>query len=149
MGVDPRACLTGRPKGERPEQPERKDEPSATVADAGGLLCAACGALVTDRRFRVEVQGSHGHRFMNPAGFLFHVGCFAEAVGCVVVGPDSPEYPWFVGYLWSIAQCASCGQHLGWRFRARDAAGPDGGSFFGLIVDRLREAPGGDSSPPS
>jgi hypothetical protein len=91
------------------------------------------------------VQGAHEHRFMNPGGFLYHVGCFASAVGCTVVGPDSPEYPWFVGFLWCCAHCGGCGQQLGWRFRGGGAA-----PFFGLILDRLRDAPGDDpSGPPS
>jgi hypothetical protein len=71
---------------------------------------------------------------MNPAGLLFHIGCFAEAIGCTVVGPDSPEYPWFAGFAWRYAQCGSCGRHLGWHFRS---AGKPG--FFGLILDRLVE----------
>ena len=84
---------------------------------------------------------------MNPAGVTFHIGCFASAIGCTIVGPDSLEYPWFPGFAWRYAMCASCGQHLGWNFRRarqpgnRDSAGDSGDSFFfGLIVDRLGQA---------
>jgi hypothetical protein len=73
---------------------------------------------------------------MNPAGFLFHIGCFAEAIGCVIVGPDSLEYAWFPGFAWRFALCGQCGSHLGWHFRS------DGrGAFFGLILNRLRQSP--------
>jgi hypothetical protein len=78
------------------------------------------------------VHGSHDHRFINPAGLLFHIGCFAEAIGCKIVGPDSLEYPWFPGFAWRYAMCASCGQHLGWHFRSQKKP-----AFFGLVLDRL------------
>jgi hypothetical protein len=98
------------------------------------IRCLACSFVVTTGRHRIAVQGSHEHRFMNPAGFLYHIGCFAEAVGCVLVGPASPEYPWFPGFLWRFALCGGCGVHLGWDFRGDGSA-----AFFGLILDRLRE----------
>jgi hypothetical protein len=105
------------------------------------LQCSFCTtrrartrASATRPRLRVSIHGSHQHRFLNPSGILFHFGCFAEAIGCRVVGPDSHEYAWFPGHAWRFALCASCGQHLGWHFRN----GGDG-SFFGLILDRLRE----------
>jgi hypothetical protein len=77
---------------------------------------------------------------MNPAGLLFHIGCFGEAIGCTVVGPDSLEYPWFPGFAWRFAMCAACGRHLGWQFRSEGKP-----SFFGLILDRLVD-PGVDTS---
>jgi hypothetical protein len=74
---------------------------------------------------------------MNPGGFLYHIGCFAEAIGCVVVGPPSLEYPWFAGFTWRYAQCGGCHVQLGWQFQPRE---PGGGGFFGLVLDRLAEA---------
>jgi hypothetical protein len=97
------------------------------------LFCATCAFLIAQERQRIAVQGSTEHRFMNPAGFTFHLGCFAEAIGAVVIGPDSHEYPWFAGHAWRYAHCAECGTHLGWHFRAGHQPG-----FFGLILDRLR-----------
>jgi len=98
------------------------------------VACATCLATVTSTAHRLAVSGSHEHRFVNPAGLLFHIGCFAEAIGCTIVGPDSLEYPWFPGFAWRYAMCASCGQHLGWHFRSDGKLG-----FFGLILDRLIE----------
>ena len=105
----------------------------AATRRAAGLVCDACEQLITDVRHRIQVQDAHEHRFMNPGGFLYHIGCFAEAVGCVTVGPDSAEYPWFPGFDWSCAHCGGCGRQLGWRFR--DAGGH---VFYGLVLDRLR-----------
>jgi hypothetical protein len=98
------------------------------------IVCAACAAAITSARYRIAMNGSHEHRFMNPAGILFHIGCFSEAIGCAVLGPPSDEYPWFPGYSWRFALCGQCRQHLGWHFRQ---AGEPG--FFGLILNRLRQ----------
>ena len=94
----------------------------------------SCAAAITSQRHRIAVHGSHEHRFVNPAGFLFHIGCFAEAIGCAIVGPSSLEYPWFPGYAWRFALCGQCGRHLGWHFRSDGSEG-----FFGLILDRMRD----------
>jgi hypothetical protein len=104
------------------EQPER------------AIVCATCAASVTSPEHRIAVQGAQEHRFMNPTGVLFHIGCFACAIGCTIVGPDSLEYPWFPGFAWRYAMCGSCGQHLGWHFHKDSDS-----SFFGLILDRLRQ----------
>jgi hypothetical protein len=116
-------------------------DPAATTAvgDETGaaktVRCAACGATITSPEHRIAVSGSHDHRFMNPAGFTFHLGCFSSAIGCTIVGPDSLEYPWFPGFSWRYAMCGTCGCHLGWHFRKPDHTG-----FFGLILDRLQES---------
>jgi hypothetical protein len=120
------------------EQPEDRPEPAEETKTDSAIRCVACGFVVTTERHRIAVQGSHEHRFMNPGGFLYHIGCFAEAVGCVTVGPASPEYPWFPGFLWRLALCGGCGVQLGWDFRDQKNA-----AFFGLILDRLRAGPDG------
>lgn len=130
------------PRGTPKKTPTPSDAPASKTAAA--LVCAACEHPITDRRFAIAMSGRHEHRFMNPAGYLYHVGCFAEAIGCVVVGPASSEYAWFPGFDWRCAHCGGCGQQLGWQFRAR--AG--GAGFYGLILDRLREADA-SSAPPS
>ena len=121
-----------RPRGA--ENPDGRPEPGAGPKTESAILCRACGFAVTGGRHRMAMQGHHEHRFMNPAGFLYHIGCFSEAVGCVIVGPPSHEYPWFPGFVWRFALCGGCRTHLGWHFRSEDGAG-----FFGLILDRLRE----------
>jgi hypothetical protein len=109
------------------------DRIRSPAAPGEGLYCASCLAYLTSGAERIVVQGAHDHRFMNPGGFTFHLGCFAAAVGVVVVGPDNLEYPWFPGHAWRYAHCGQCGTHLGWQFR-----GKGGTNFFGLVLDRLR-----------
>jgi hypothetical protein len=94
---------------------------------------------VTTSASRIEVAGAHDHRFVNPHGLLFHVGCFDRASNCTPSGPPDSHWTWFPGFTWQVLLCASCGQHLGWFFRAERR------SFHGLILDRLveREETGG------
>jgi hypothetical protein len=122
------------PKTAVPAAPDAAGEPAATAASDPALVCAACAAPITHARYRIAVLGAHEHRCLNPAGLLFHIGCFALAIGCRTLGPASSEYTWFPGYLWRLALCGACGQHLGWHFRAES-----GDAFFGLVLDRLRE----------
>ncbi len=95
------------------------------------LFCAACRHPVTHQDERIAVQGGHEHRFTNPHGITYHIGCFGEAAGCAAVGEATVEYSWFPGYAWRIVVCENCHAHLGWRFQA------EGEYFHGLIVDRL------------
>ena len=130
-------ALRDRPNPSPPPAPDATDSTVASASRERVIVCAACAAVITHARQRIAMLGAHEHRFMNPAGYLFHIGCFALAIGCVVVGPASLEYPWFAGTAWRFALCGQCGQHLGWHFRAH---GGDG--FFGLVLDRLREGMG-------
>jgi hypothetical protein len=129
------------------DQPAGEPAEETRCRDQRAIACAACLATITAIEHRLAVHGSHEHRFVNPAGLLFHIGCFAEAIGCRIAGPDSLEYPWFPGFAWRYASCAGCGQHLGWHFRddARSSKSVEmKPSFFGLILDRLVQ-PGFDS----
>lgn len=110
------------PASERAAEPER------------ALLCASCGSEVTRERERISVLDAHEHRFMNPAGLVFHIGCFARAEGCMAIGQPSGDYPWFPGFDWRIALCIACADHLGWHFQSATEG------FFGLRLDRLRSA---------
>ncbi len=97
------------------------------------LLCTVCSAPITTAAQRIEKQGKHLQTFFNPAGIVYEIGCFLEAPGCLVYGPASTEFAWFAGHSWQIVYCSNCLEHLGWKFLGAD------GSFFGLIVNRLRE----------
>jgi hypothetical protein len=116
------------------DEPAQGCAPQIDTQDDRALVCARCEAAITATRHRIAVAGSHEHRFMNPAGLLFHIGCFAQAIGSTVIGPDSLEYPWFAGFAWRYAMCASCACHLGWHFRSDGKA-----DFFGLILERILE----------
>ena len=106
-------------------QKAQKTEPGP-----GKIYCHLCNHLITDHAHRTERDGSFMHQRTNPSGFVFEFGCFIEAEGCGVVGHAEAEHSWFSGYLWQVAVCRGCGEHMGWLFRG-DAR------FYGLILDRL------------
>ncbi|MBU0945302.1 MAG: hypothetical protein KJ804_09955 [Proteobacteria bacterium] len=95
------------------------------------LLCSLCRLVITDTSQAMEVNGLHGHAFFNPAGLVFEIACFADAVGCRQEGVPSSHFSWFAGTTWQVAVCRSCDSHLGWFFQGR------GMSFFALIRNRL------------
>lgn len=103
----------------------------------GFLCCLACRVRVTSLDARAQQAGRHEHLCENPDGVVFRIGCFDAAPGCVMIGRPSSHWTWFPGYRWRVALCGRCGAHLGWQFR--DGGG---GTFFGLIVDRLRPCDG-------
>jgi len=96
------------------------------------LVCALCRHPITSERQRIEVNGSHQHHCVNPAGLLFHIGCFGDAPGCAAWGEPTTEFTWFPGFAWCYALCRSCRAHLGWRF-----GGTADDVFFGLVLNRL------------
>ncbi|MEW6367145.1 MAG: cereblon family protein [Acidobacteriota bacterium] len=97
------------------------------------FLCKMCGIPITSPSHVISVSGSHEHTFQNPAGFVFDIGCFSAAEGCVIHGMPTIEYTWFPSYAWVYAFCTGCVSHLGWFFQSAS----DG--FFGLVLDRLIE----------
>ena len=105
--------------------------------DKDFIYCAACSHILTRCDERIEVNGSHGHHFTNPHGFSFHVGCFANALGCDISGAPEAADSWFMGYFWRIATCGECQTHLGWYFARANGAE----FFYGLILDRIQEEP--------
>lgn len=105
------------------------------LTDEGAfILCARCRRVITTTADRIIVNGTHIHTFANPHGIIFEIGCFQTAVGCAYQGPLTGDFSWFDGYEWKIAGCKTCLTHLGWLF-----ASGAGGSFHGLILDRLVE----------
>ncbi|GMQ76767.1 MAG: hypothetical protein BMS9Abin01_2061 [Gammaproteobacteria bacterium] len=99
------------------------------------IRCAHCGQQVSTADQRTDQAGSHEHRFENPAGIVFRIGCFRHAPGCRRVGEATLQWTWFPGHAWSVALCVKCGTHLGWSY----GPGGTGAAFFGLILDRLAE----------
>ncbi|MCO5168795.1 MAG: cereblon family protein [Planctomycetes bacterium] len=98
------------------------------------LACARCGHAITRPAARVARGGAHVHTRINPYGYVFQLGCFDPAEGCAPEGPATLEHTWFAGHAWRLGTCRACGEHLGWRFEGET------GVFWGLILDRLREA---------
>lgn len=127
----PLLLLQRRPAPPARERP-RADERDAEAAGAR-LACYRCLSPVTDGSRRIAASGSHAHRFVNPHGIEFEIGCFASAPGCIGQGASSSYWSWFPGFAWRVALCVGCREHLGWSFRSAESL------FFGLILERLVE----------
>jgi hypothetical protein len=118
-----------------PDLSQPQDVPRTAPLDdeEQALVCAACSSPVSHPSQRIQHQDRHEHTFVNPAGFVYRIGCFATARGARSFGVPTPEHTWFAGYAWQMAVCGGCGEHLGWLFTG---SGP---SFWGLILERIRE----------
>ncbi len=117
--------------GKSADQPQSA---GAAVEDAEPeIVCRACGATITQPDQAISIAGAHRHTFANPHGIVFEIGCFRNAPGCAHVGPATDDFTWFAGYLWRIAICGVCHEHLGWRYVLSGQAE----GFHGLIVDKL------------
>lgn len=112
-------------------------ERDARAGEPGALVCAACGAPVTTAAARAERFGAHVHVFSNPDGLRFEIGCFSAAPGVRLIGEEILAFTWFPSFAWTVALCARCAVQLGWRYRSAFGA-----EFFGLILEKLREAEG-------
>jgi hypothetical protein len=110
--------------------PQLQDDPALPRSDF--ILCRFCHAAITTRQQALAVGDNHQHRFINPSGLQFLIGCFRLAPGCDISGRATAEYSWFQGYVWQLAKCSDCGEHLGWFFQNGEAD-----QFYGLIVDKL------------
>lgn len=86
------------------------------------------------------VRESHAHHVFNPAGIVFHIGCFAEAPGVRAVGARTGRFSWFPGYVWCPTACGHCARHLGWHYVAEITVSP--ATFHALILDRVTESDG-------
>ncbi|KAA5606471.1 hypothetical protein F1188_06295 [Roseospira marina] len=140
--------VEARRGADRPSPPGTQARPGVQNAegpDRPALLCRACGALVTWPAEAIVVRGAHDHRVFNPAGVVFHIGCFERAPGAHPLGPHSTVFSWFPSYAWTVALCARCRAHLGWRFTGAGAPSV----FHALILDRLVAGPDpADTGPP-
>jgi cereblon len=99
------------------------------------FLCAVCNTKISEKKYLASISGSSPyHTFKNPHGFEFKI---LTVVYCEMVSDMSgefTEYSWFPGYAWTILGCASCGEHLGWKYVASEK---DPHTFYGLIRDKL------------
>ena len=119
-----------KPDGSDHQRATRSGGAATAGDDARHWFCAACTTRVARHDAAIEIAGAHRHRFANPAGVAFEIGCFRDAA-CRVDGESTLEFTWFAGCAWSYALCFNCRAHLGWCYVA------DGVRFFGLIIARL------------
>ena len=101
--------------------------------DDRSIYCAACRELLTRHSHAIERDGSHQHRFINPAGITYDIVLFSQ-VNSHVFGEFEEAFSWFSSYAWRVALCPGCQQQIGWQYR--NAHSPD---FYGLIVGAIQE----------
>ena len=130
-------CLKiGKHAGHQVDQAEQESAQDRDEAQRKDFLrCAACHYPVAHKTDRIAVNEKHQHVFANPHGYIYRIGCFSRAPGCLAIGEESTEFAWFPGYTWQVVLCGHCLTLLGWSFRARESL------FFGLILDKLTEEP--------
>ena len=76
--------------------------------------------------------------FSNPHGLVFEIVRLSTAKNLTLHGEPTTDASWFSGYAWTIALCAGCRTHLGWRYDAA-MSGVTPASFFGLLRAELIE----------
>lgn len=101
------------------------------------LCCLHCLTPLTRRSFSISIQQYHSHQFTNPGGFVYNIGCYHSAPGCLISGIPEDAFSWFPGYQWQFAHCEHCQDHLGWYYTPRHGRATPGSSFFGLISAKL------------
>ena len=103
------------------------------------LHCAVCGTPIVRPEARLahsEGLGIQGGAFVNPHGYLHEIEPFGSAPGARTIGPPHRADSWFPGYVWTLAHCRSCGEHLGWAFDALEGQAPR--RFWGLRTASLK-----------
>ena len=93
-----------KPDGTERRRAARPRHAGSGRAAARAYWCAACSTRVAVEDDAIEVAGAHRHRFVNPAGVAFEIGCFARAA-CRADGEPTLEHTWFAGLAWSYALC--------------------------------------------
>ena len=103
----------------------------------GYVYCAICSNVISHVDERIEVQGSHQHKFTNPFELVFEIACYRAAPGCDISGDSNAADTWFTGHKWLLATCAGCTGHIGWYFEPVLSQTAQN-TFFGLIVERIQ-----------
>lgn len=124
---DPHSISSAKPKKAPSALPET-DATDSTKEEK--LVCEVCRYFITTTASRIELFGGHVHNRINPAGFVFRLGLFADAPGVVSVTEPSREFAWFSRHAWQIVVCRGCLEHLGWEFSGKKR-------FFALLPEKL------------
>ncbi|KAG5274962.1 hypothetical protein AALO_G00142070 [Alosa alosa] len=56
--------------------------------------------------------------YVNPHGYVHETLTVYKTTNLNLIGRPSTLHSWFPGYAWTIAQCRTCGSHMGWKFTA-------------------------------
>lgn len=102
------------------------------------LCCRSCDTKIVEKSdlFSMSLDGPLG-AYVNPNGWVHETLTFYRASGIRLRGKPTAQNSWFPGYAWTIAECAQCADHLGWRFTAvKKGLSPN--KFWGLTRASLR-----------
>ncbi|KAL0879144.1 hypothetical protein ABMA27_002939 [Loxostege sticticalis] len=92
------------------------------IARKSVLCCSSCMTEIARREhiFAMSSEGVHSN-YTNLGGYMHDIVTVSRAGQITLDGAPSAEYSWFPGYTWTIALCATCTHHVGWRFDAMKA----------------------------
>uniref|UniRef100_A0A8C5DCH3 Protein cereblon n=1 Tax=Gouania willdenowi TaxID=441366 RepID=A0A8C5DCH3_GOUWI len=96
------------------------------------LCCKQCqDTEITTKKeiFSLSLYGPMA-AYVNPHGYVHETLTVYKANNLNLVGRPSTLHSWFPGYAWTIAQCRTCGSHMGWKFTATKDLSPP--RFWGL-----------------
>lgn len=109
------------------------------LTEKRSFVCCKCDSYIAQRSdiFLMNADGPQS-AYCNPGGFIHETITLYRAKGLKLArtGP-STDCSWFPGYGWTVANCKTCGIHMGWKFTAvNESLRPK--SFWGLIRTSLR-----------
>lgn len=85
------------------------------------FCCKHCLQVIGSREDMISMnqEGLQG-TYVNPGGAVHETLTLSKVNRSAVKleGNSSIQFSWFPGYAWTIAQCARCYSHLGWKFTA-------------------------------
>jgi len=103
------------------------------------LVCKICKTLISQQHYLFSIEsGTPYHTFYNPNHYRFDIMTLTHCQAVHDASPPALEHSWFHGYAWVILCCASCFEHLGWRFESPEK---NPARFFGIIQDKLESEP--------
>ncbi|XP_050355587.1 protein cereblon-like isoform X2 [Nymphalis io] len=118
------------------------------IARKSVLCCSSCAVEIARREhiFAMSSEGVHSN-YTNIGGYMHDIVTVSCASNTELSGAPSAEFSWFPGYTWTIALCAACLAHVGWRFDAqRRGLRPQ--QFYGLCRNYVQPR-SDEHSPPA
>ncbi|KAK4472638.1 hypothetical protein MN116_003872 [Schistosoma mekongi] len=91
------------------------------IRRSSACVCASCDANITSSQYIVCLaQEGSSQTYVNQSGVLHDIVTVSQITpnSINLIGEATAEYSWFPGYSWTIANCSSCYQHMGWLFTA-------------------------------
>ncbi|XP_075982339.1 protein cereblon-like isoform X2 [Anticarsia gemmatalis] len=85
----------------------------------GVLCCSSCLSEIARNEHIIPMSSEGVHsNYVNLGGYMHDLLTVSQTMHISLNGSPTAEYSWFPGYAWTIANCASCSAHVGWRFVA-------------------------------